>query len=160
MQQIPAVYKELFDRFSAGPGVLRAAMAGVSQGVVSQRAPGQDWSIRDHVVHLADAELVRAVRVRFIIAEEVPLLPAWDEGEWKRRLQYLWRDVDGAIAQFELTRWSTAELVAYAGKAAWERQGRSGEELVSVRDLVERGVGHIDDHVAQIAEARAALGGA
>lgn len=157
MHQVPAEHLELFERFIAGPAQLRQAVDGLAAGGISQRAPGEDWSVRDVVTHLADAELVRAVRIRFILAEETPLLPPWDEQQWQRRLQYLWRDVDGSLRLFEATRWATAELVAHAGKAAWGRAGRSGETLLTAHDLVLRGAGHVDEHVRQIAASRAAL---
>ncbi|MGE5594495.1 MAG: DinB family protein [Hyphomicrobiales bacterium] len=159
MRNVPAEFQQLFDDFARGPTLLRQALVGLDAGSLNQRPAGADWSIRDVVVHLADAELVRAVRIRFALAEADPLLPPFDEEAWKRRLQYLWRDVDAAIALFQQTRYSNAELLSYVGKDGWQRAGIDGDgQPLSVLELTRRGVEHVTDHVGQIESLRAALG--
>ncbi len=153
--------RPLFDAFTRGPSLLNEAVRGLDSGCVSRRAPGEDWSIRDIVVHISDAELIRATRIRMILAaEQPPALPVFDEQAWQRRLSYLWRSVEGALAFFDHTRSSTAEILAQCDRNGWARTGIHPEEgPLDVRELVQRGVGHIEAHTAQIAAIRAALGG-
>lgn len=159
MRSIPPDLEEAFARFTAGPSLLRQALVGLDARALSQRPPNDDWSIRDVVMHLADTEMARGYRLRLIIAEENPPIPAFDEEAWKRRLQYLWRDVEAALALFQQTRFSNAELLSYCGKDAWSRTGQHATDgAITVRDLFERGVEHLDEHVAQIAATRRALG--
>lgn len=159
MRSIPADLEQAFKRFTAGPSQLRQALAGLDARALNQRPPGSDWSIRDVVVHLADTEMVRGYRLRSIIADDEPVIAAFDEEAWKRRLQYLWRDIEASVVLFQQTRFSNAELLSYGGKDAWTRIGRhTTDGAVSVRDLFERGVEHVDEHVNQIAQTRKALG--
>ena len=98
------------DAFAAGAGLVREAIRDADAGAIASRAPGETWTVRDVLNHLADAELMRAVRVRMILAEPGGQLPAWDEMAWSRRLQYLWRTPELALAQFDVARAGLVEL--------------------------------------------------
>ncbi|MCC6381978.1 MAG: DinB family protein [Dehalococcoidia bacterium] len=143
---------DLLARFARGPSLLRAAVAGLDAGALNRTRPGSDWSARDVVVHLADTELVRAVRFRVVLTEDEPVLAAFDEGIWKRRLHYLWRDPEAALALFEQIRFSSAEMLSRCGSGDWQRGGTHQEwGRVTLADLLQRGVAHVDDHCGQIA---------
>jgi uncharacterized damage-inducible protein DinB len=122
--------------------------------------PGREgWSVRDVLVHLADAELVRAGRMRFILAAEEALeLPSFDEGRWKRRLQYLWRSPEAALALYDALVYSNAELLRQFDARAFERAASIDGAPVSVAELVRRGVAHGEEHAGQIAGLRVELG--
>ncbi len=151
MRGIPAEQLDLFNRYIRGPALIREAVRGMAFGAMNARRPGDDWSTRDIVIHLSDAELVEGVRLRRVLAEERPALEAFDQDLWKRRLQTLWRDTDGAIASFELVRWQTAEILAHCDRAAWAREGVHAElGAVSAADLVRHATEHAEQHAEQI----------
>ncbi len=156
---VPSDARELFQAFTGGPTALREAISGLNAGTMNQRPPGNDWSIRDVMHHLADHELVRAVQVRLVVvAAEPPPLFGYDEGAWQRKLQYLWRSPEAALSLFDQARYTTAELLSHCDKAAWARTGLHAERgPQSVHDLVAGLVRHTAEHVAQVTEARAAL---
>ena len=155
MRSIPPDFQELFDDYTRGPSRLRAAINGLNASGLNQREPGSDWTIRDIVIHLGDAESVLGVRIRRMLAEDNPVIAAFDEEPWKRRLQYLWRDIDGALALFQSNRFATAEILSYAGKDAWQRTGQHSEDgTITVHELIRRAAAHVDDHVMQIERAR------
>ncbi|MBI2765975.1 MAG: DinB family protein [Chloroflexi bacterium] len=158
MPSFPAEIRPLFDRFTRGPAAVRKAILGLDAGALNGRRPGDDWSVRDIIIHLADTELVRAVRIRKVIAEDRPLLETYDERLWKRRLHYLWRDPEAALAEFELTRFQTASILAQCDAAAWKREAvHAGRGVITLRDMLALGVDHVDEHVAQVAVIRAYL---
>lgn len=153
---VPVEYRDLHQAFSRGPAILREAIADLTMGELTRRDQSGGWSTRDVLVHLADMELVRAVRIRMILAQEEPLLTAVDEGSWQRKLHYLWRSPEAALTQFEMARFSTAEILNQCSREAWTRTGRHEEEgAITVAELARRGVAHVNDHVQQIAEIRA-----
>jgi uncharacterized damage-inducible protein DinB len=157
MPQIPVELRALFDRFAIGPSLLRQAVAGLDAGALNRRPPGEDWSIRDVVIHLADAELVGAVRFRLVIAEEGATLPVYDQDLWKRRLHYLWRDPEAAIALFQQTRYGSAELLQQCDAGTWSRSGLHPERgAMTLAALLELYADHVDQHIAQIAAFRTA----
>jgi hypothetical protein len=152
---VPAEYRELFEAFAGGPAKLRAAVQDLTTAELARREGNDGWSVRDILVHLADAELSRGVRIRLILAEERPALFDFDEKAWQRRLQYLWRSPEMAISQFEQARFGTAEILGHVGKEAWLRAGvHPTDGDLTVKLLVERGVNHVADHGAQIARIR------
>src|SRR5690606_37547305 len=121
------------------------AVRDADAGAIASRPPGHDWSVRDVLNHLADAELVRAVRIRMLLAEPGSILMPWDQGAWSRRLQYLWRTPELALAQFDVVRAGVVELLRHCDADAWERAGIGGDgNSVAVRELVERGATHVD----------------
>lgn len=158
MPRFPAAIEPIFERFVSGPALIRRAIDGLDAATFSRRPPGEDWSIRDIVVHLTDAELVGAVRFRLAIAEDCPTLPAYDRELWKRRLHYLFRDPEFALASFQTTRFGTAELLQQCGAEAWHRQAVHPERgLLTVADLLELYAAHAEEHAAQVAAFREAM---
>jgi hypothetical protein len=84
MSDLPA----LLERYRRGPEVLAVVLTGVfGEEEDFLPAPGK-WSIRQIVAHLADAELVAAHRFRQVIAEDNPMLVAFDQDAWTRNLDY------------------------------------------------------------------------
>lgn len=136
---------------------MREAVNGVGPGTISR--PGKEgWSIRDVLVHLSDAELVRATRFRLILAEDEPALFGFEEDKWKRKLQYLWRSPEAALALFEALRFTSGELLRQFDAKAWDRVGiHEGEGPLSVRELLVRGADHAELHAEQIRELRRSL---
>lgn len=142
--------QDLLARFAAGPAVIEEELAHAAD--VMQR-PGPDgWSIRDVLVHLADAEILRALRIRLILADDGVALPVFDQDEWRDRLAYGTRDPGLAFAAYGSMVGASAELVSAYGEGAWERAGAHPDEgPLTVRELVTRGANHAQEHAVQIA---------
>lgn len=134
---------------------MHQAIAGLGPGLLNRHLAGEDWSIRDVLVHLADSELVGAVRFRLVLADDEPLLPVYDQDAWKRRLHYLWRDPQAAIALFQQTRFATAEILQQCDAAAWRRSGIHPERgPVTLEELLGIYVEHVDGHISQVERLR------
>ena len=70
-------WEALVDRFAAGPALVRTAWT-ASPAAARERPSLEGWSARDAVIHIADAELVRAYRIRIMCAGEARI-EAFDE---------------------------------------------------------------------------------
>ena len=150
----------LLDAFTRAPSRFREAVRDLGAGELARRPPGEDWAIRDVIHHLADDELMRAVRIRMVIASPGASLPAYDERAWQRRLHYLWRSPELALATLDQVRFGTAEILGRLDDDGWARHGihpERGELTVAV--LVQDGVDHVAEHAAQVAAMRSALRG-
>lgn len=160
MPRLPDEIAPVFERFVRGAGLVRAALDGVTAAELSRPGP-EGWSVRDIVVHLADSELVRAERFRRVITEDNPELFDFDEGLWKRRLQYLWRSPEAALALFDALRFTNAELLRQFDGSVYGRTGiHPVDGALSVGALLERGAVHAEEHAAQMEAVRASLSGA
>ncbi len=156
MPSLPPDVAPVFERFVLGPQKLRDAVDGLDPGLLNRPDSG-GWSIRDIVIHFADTELVTAVRLRLILASESPRLFAYDEGVWKKRLNYLFRDPDAALSLFQQVRYTNAELLQQAARDSWTRTGQH-EELgaVTIADILLKRSDHDDEHIGQIRAIREA----
>jgi hypothetical protein len=142
-------HSDLLDRFAAGPGLVEEAI-GHAGDVMSRPGP-EGWSIHDVLVHLADAEILRATRIRLILATEGVPLPVFDQDEWRERLAYANRDPGIAFSAYAAMVGSSADLLAASGERAWDRAGHHPEEgPITVAELVRRGANHAEEHAEQI----------
>lgn len=156
MAHLPEYVAEPLARFAQGAAVIREAIRGVDTGTLS-RPGAEGWSIRDVLVHLSDAELVRSTRIRLILAGEEPPIFEFDEGTWKRKLHYLWRSPEAAIALFDQLRFTTLEVLRQLDTKSWDRCGIWPDgERVTVAGLIVRGANHAEEHSAQIQALRGA----
>jgi len=91
-----------------------------------------NWPIRVLVGHLADAELAFVHRMRLVIAQENPILQAWDENAFidsgiygadrgSERSAPL--PIGGPVATIHTLRKWTADLLRTLAPRAWERKG-------------------------------------
>ena len=157
MPRIPEAHADAFDRFVRGPALVREALVGTGPATLNRRPPGEDWSMRDVVIHLADSELVGAVRIRLALAGDEPDLPVYDQEAWKRKLLYVFRDAEAALSAFQQVRYGTAELLRECSPEAWERTANHPQiGVVTVADLMAFGADHSDEHAAQLRTMRAA----
>ena len=119
-------------------------------------SPGPDhWSIHENVVHVADAELVGATRMRSVIAQPGSTLVSFDQEQWGRALDYRSHSLDDALAQFRALRRTTADILRAAPVEAWERMGMHTEfGPLTLEQLVERFAEHVPYHLRTIARRR------
>jgi hypothetical protein len=120
--------------------------------------PGK-WSTQQVVIHMADAEIVHAHRLRRILAEDNPQYNEWHENEFAKNLFYHDQSAEDAVAIVELTRRQLARVLRKVPASALDRRGvhnRAGEQ--TARAVLEAAVNHLRHHVKFINEKRDALG--
>jgi hypothetical protein len=150
MPRLPSEIETAFERYLIGPTLVNEAVRGIDPAQLN-RPNDEGWSVRDIVLHLADTEMMRAVRFGLILAEDEPELPVLNEKQWKRKLHYLWRSPEAALSLFTQMRFAMGEMLRQCDQKSWERGGLHPEfGRLTVADLVRRGVEHVDEHVAQI----------
>jgi hypothetical protein len=135
-------------------GALAVADAAVSLSEVDlDRRAGDEWTARQVLHHIADAELVEGVRLRRILSEENPLLPWIDEQQQARRLHYE-RAVETSLGVFQGVVLANAALLERLHSDEWLRAGRhSRDGVYSVEDWLRKMSQHAHDHVAQLLRA-------
>ena len=101
----------LIDRYALGGELLTYAAQGLSPEQLTARSGPGAWSILELVVHLADSDLVGADRMKRVIAEENPVLRAYDQDAWVKRLQYQEASLEDAILLFVTNRRRMSSLL-------------------------------------------------
>ncbi|MGH7628481.1 MAG: DinB family protein [Gemmatimonadales bacterium] len=130
---------------------LEARLANIDDATLRRPEAPDKWSAIDVVQHLADAELVAGWRVRFILTQDAPSLPGFDQDAFARDLRY--RDIPLAEAMAQLAGLRTANLRLYRSlaPASLERVGlhlERGPE--SVGHIVRMMAGHDLVHRRQL----------
>jgi hypothetical protein len=151
---------ELIARYRAGYGALRAALDGLQPGELDWRPDPEAWSVRDVVHHLEDAELTGAVRLRRLLTEATPFLPAFDEEVYRSRLAYAERPIEPALDAIRAAHETTAELLDRLAPEDGAREGTHSEDgPYSVERWLRFHAAHTHDHAAQIRTLRLARAG-
>lgn len=118
-------------------------------------APGE-WSAATVVAHLADAEMVYAVRLRLMVAEDRPMLTAFDENAWAERFGELDEDPRNSLQRWRALRDSNLRLVDSLVEGEWERSGVHAQKgPVTVAGTVKQLAEHDRAHLDQIRRALA-----
>jgi hypothetical protein len=129
---------DLLERFRRGGELLAMATTGAAGTELDFKAPAQHLSVRQMVCHLADAEIVGAMRLRQIIAEENPTLQYFDDDLWAEKLDYHKRKISHALENFRRLRTENHELLKDLPEAAFERTGmHSKDGKMSLRQVVD-----------------------
>jgi hypothetical protein len=153
----PENLEQALEALERGPHLVREALAGASQGelMAAEPKPG-GWTPAQVAIHLMDTEVIQSVRVRKLLAEEDPLLPAFDQNAWTAALSR-GRDLSDVLRTFELLRKQNVELVRGAGAAGADRAGRHPEYgRLTLRELFVHLSTHDAKHAQQIRRMRAA----
>jgi len=144
---------ELIRRYKDGHRVVTEAMQGIRDEELDRSASGE-WTPRQIAHHLADSEMMSAIRLRRLIAEDGPTLMGYDEKAFGERLT-----ADRPIApSLEAMRWAretTAQILDRLSEEDWRRAGTHEESgPYSVEQWLEIYAAHGHDHAAQILRSR------
>jgi hypothetical protein len=142
---------QLLERFRRGPEVVATATTGVAGAQLDFIPEPGKWSIRQIVCHLADAELVGATRFRWVIAEDNPILPAYNREAWAARLNYAARRFSQALESFRRIRAENYELLKALPEDAFSRTTTHAEAgRMTLLDLLRLYAEHAEKHAQQV----------
>ncbi len=150
----------LLERYQAGPQLLRKAIAGLTPDQLRARPVAGKWSTLEVISHIADFEVIGVDRLMAVLAETDPPLPGRDEQQFAARLSYQSRDAEEQLQLIEACRRHTARQLQSLSQGDWGRRGIHSEAgPLTLEQLLERVVRHLEHHVRFIDEKRRALSG-
>jgi hypothetical protein len=116
------------------------------------------WSIRSHIVHVLDGDLMCHHRFRFAIAQPGFTVPVWDEEAWQASLGYDKQNVTASVTLYRMLRSMTVSLLSNLSAEAWAASYSvhpvRGEMYLN--DWLQLYTGHAADHLAYIKRNEAA----
>jgi hypothetical protein len=150
--------QDLARRFSEGPALLRAAWSRVPAASRKWRPGPKKWSAHEVVLHCADASLNAHARLRYLLAEDDPVIVGYDQDRWAVALDYHAHPVDTAFATLETIIANTVPLVRRLTPAQLARTGRHTETgPITVASWLPYNADHVAAHARQIDRIVAAL---
>lgn len=143
----------LIAQYRDGYREVQAALAGITEAELDRAAEGE-WSARQVVHHLADSELMGAIRLRRLLAETDPVIYGYDEKAFAERLPSD-RPVEPSLEAMHWARESCAQLLDRMTDADWRITGRHTESgRYTTEDWLRVYAAHAHDHAGQIRRAR------
>jgi DinB superfamily len=148
--------RALIDRYREGHAELLRALDAVTPEELDFRPGPAEWTLREIVHHVADSEMIAAIRLRRLLAEEAPVIQSFDQELYARRLRYDIRPIEAASLAIDAARRTTVELLDMLGEGQWQRLGTHTERGVYTPERwLELNAGHAHDHAEQIRRNRA-----
>ena len=138
-------------RYEQGPARLRAALAKVPPEAMKWRPGPGKWSVHEVVCHCGDSEANGALRIRYLFAEQDPLIVGYDQARWAEVFDYHDAPIEPALATVEAVRANTAALLKRLPEKAWSAAGRHTElGSYTAEDWLGIYAEHLEKHSGQI----------
>jgi hypothetical protein len=143
----------LITQYKEGYKVVRDALSQLSEADLDQRPASGGWTPREIVHHLADSETMATIRLRRLLAEEQPVIAAYDEELFARKLHYD-RPVGSSLELLQSVRSANGELLEWLTEEEWARAGTHSEQgQYTVEDWLRIYAAHAHDHADQMLRA-------
>ena len=138
-------------RYEQGPVRLKAALAKVPAEAMKWRPGPGKWSVHEVVCHCGDSEANGALRIRYLLAEQDPLIVGYDQARWAEVFDYHGAPIEPALATVEAVRANTAALLKRLPETAWSASGRHTESgSYTAEDWLAIYSEHLEKHSGQI----------
>jgi hypothetical protein len=143
--------EQLIDELAATPDRIRALVAGATADALQRRAAPETWSPVEVCRHLRDAVQVYGIRFKWMVLQNDPFLPNYEEESWVAN------SPDGAdalshmIDEMAAYRAETVRLLSALSMEGWLRPGRH-EALgpLTLEPYVRHELSHEESHLAQL----------
>lgn len=148
---LPLTREAVLAELAAMPGRLRVAVAhGNDEAFTRTRGLGE-WSAFQTLCHVRDAALVYSARFRWIVFDDDPALPNYDENNWVAASKDAPADIPEMLEQVAASRADLVRVLTRLPAEGWERTGRHQVMgLVVLEHYVRHQVAHEAIHLEQI----------
>ena len=151
MTLTPTEKDQLIEQYATAPARLRAAVEAVPEEARKWRPADGGFSVHAVVVHCADSETNAAARIRYLAAEEQPMILGYDPENWARAFDYENHPLKAALATVEAVRANTAALVRRLPDDVWDKAAMHSESgRYTGEDWLRIYSEHVEEHIAQI----------
>ena len=145
--------KRLISRYRGGYGAVAEALEGITEDELDSSAEG-GWTPRQVVHHLADSEMMSAIRIRRLLTEAEPVLHGYDEAAFAAKLTKD-RPIEPSIQAMRWARETSSQLLERMSEEDWQIVGTHSESgRYTMEDWLTTYASHAGDHAAQIRRAR------
>lgn len=142
---------ETMKTLRAIPPVLRALVSPLDAEQARRRPSADEWSVVEVVAHMRDVEQHAVQRVRRMLTEDTPHLPAFDHEEYVRSGNYADLPLGSTLDEYVELRRSHLDVLAGLDPDGWQRPGHHEVHgPVTVASYEVHVAAEEVDHLAQI----------
>ncbi len=149
VQRIPE-NSDIIALMSSQPDALQGLLKRVTEAQANARPAPQEWSIKEVLGHICDAERVFAYRAMRIARADTTPLPGFEQNSYIRATDFNTRSLQDLIDEFTFQR--RANILCFKALTADEtaRTGITSDNPVSVRAVLYIIVGHVMHHIESL----------
>jgi hypothetical protein len=142
--------KKILDRLKRSGARTMAAFRWERKLLSTSYAAGK-WTAREVLAHISDSELVFLTRLRFMLAEENPVVTPWDADRWATKFSYRTGDIAELRDTYALLRQTFTRLFKATDAKDLARPGRHPEyPEYTVGFLADYMLKHNEHHLEQL----------
>jgi uncharacterized damage-inducible protein DinB len=143
--------EQLIEQFKQGYPKFLKEIEGLTEEQLLFKPSEKSWSIKEIIIHVADTEMVHVHRMKAVLAEENPVLTAFDQDLWTDRLHYQKLDHNIYLQLFKTMRDSFLPVLENLTDADYVRIGtHNSAGPLTFKEILEHAIDHIDNHIGQI----------
>lgn len=143
---------DVVEALIGGAEIAAALLHDVPEEVAARAyAPGK-WTLKEVVLHCADAERIFAYRALRFARGDATELPGWDEQRYAPLSGAVARPFESLLDELESVREASVTLFEGLPAEAWTRRGVANGKEVTVRAIAWITAGHLLHHMAVIQE--------
>lgn len=144
----------LIKRYRNGHSEVMEAFAGVTENELDHSAVEGEWTPRQIAHHLADSEMMSAIRIRRLLTEDKPVIYGYDEKAFAEKLTSD-RPIEPSLEAMKWARETCAQLLDRMTEDDWCIVGTHSESgRYTPEDWLRIYATHGHDHAEQIKRAR------
>lgn len=142
---------QLIEQYAGASARLRAAVASAPAEALGWKPADGGFSVHEVVVHCADSETNAAARIRYLAAEDQPVILGYDPENWARTFDYENHPLEAALATVDAVRANTAPILRGLPESIWTKAGTHSESgRYTGEDWLRIYSEHVEEHIAQI----------
>jgi hypothetical protein len=143
--------EQLITELAATPDRVRALIAGRSSDDLQRRPSPDDWSPIEICRHIRDALQVYGMRFKWMILQDDPLLPNYEEDRWVAHHPDSPAELDTLVTEMAAYRAETVRLLRSLTPDSWSRPGHH-EALgpLTLEPYVRHQLAHEEQHLSQL----------
>lgn len=149
---------ELIERYKSGPDTLQQVCSKIADNQWDLQPIEGQWSFRELLCHLSDAELIYADRMKRVLAEDNPTLFDADPDVHVPALTSVSRQPQTELQVISAVRAQVSAILSACDIEDFQRTGvHSTDGPVTLETLLERITGHVPHHIAFMEQKLSAL---
>jgi hypothetical protein len=145
---------EVIAALAVTPARFRDILRGRPAEELERRQDGGGWSAIEVLRHVRDVVQVYGMRFKWMILQDDPFLPNYDEDRWVAASPDGAAQLDAVLDELAAYRAETVRLLRALPPGGWSRRGR--HEVLGALELepyVRHELAHEEQHLAQLTEA-------
>ncbi|CAN7409976.1 DinB family protein [Paenibacillus sp. LjRoot56] len=146
------------DIYLATSELIKQRVSQLSREQLEWKPAPEKWSIKEVVAHLVDASFVHAVRIRKIVAENGNEFLLYDQDAWVASSRANQTELSDILLVFDAILAYNALFYGRLTDEQWERKGNNNGKEISIADLFQGFIRHVQTHLLQIGRNLDALG--